>query len=308
MSKGQKAQKGQKGFARNMTRRDPWRDRAEQLETDLAEAQESVKAWVQAGTRHESAHQVTRTKLEGSHIVNKALKGEVARLKAESTRQGKKMEGFRSRDGLFGQATTELAQLKAERAQQQRELGAQGKHIASLQSKVFLLEQSNENYRNCIQAFTDLTHEDDKLEDQENIAPPSSFSSGGAVAAADGRSGKSFTGSTANRKNRHRWKGIAREVLKQFPPEQMLATVAALHEELHTNNEILATTLKNLPADKLKEMIPSDFLDDIEKKAQRAYAGAVQNHWSTAKCLDMKYSAPLSRSKYDIFRKQISGV
>ena len=76
-----------------------------------------------------------------------------------------------------------------------------------------------------------------------------------------------------------------------------------MHEELLGNNEILQTTLKNLPDDKLREVVPPAFLDAVEKKAQKGFADAMQRHWTSAKCLDIKYSAPLSRSKYDRLRK-----
>ena len=319
--------KGKKGFQKKVTRRDPWRDRAVVLQADLDEAQEVVQTWASTAKRRESESRLAYSALLAKSTADadglRILKKELALSRREVTRLHKMMATLHGRNSALEEEAAELQVLREEHAKaragvelQHSENSTQAKTILALRTKILPLEQSNRHLRDCIQKFADITHEADQ--DEDHIDPPAASVSGGRGRAGEGgggggmtsdfRSSKPFRGSVKSRTNLNRWKNFARDALTvRLPAEQLLVAVSALHEELLGNNKILQTMLKNLPADKLREVTPPDFLATVEKKAQQAFADAMQSHWTAARCLDIKYSAPLSRSKYDRLRKQLSG-
>jgi hypothetical protein len=108
-----------------------------------------------------------------------------------------------------------------------------------------------------------------------------------------------------------RWKKYAKSVLTRFTPDQLKTTIAALYSELLQDSACLASALSDAyvrSPDTFDVLLPPGFISGRIKQGQEEFVRSITEHWSEARCLDLKFRNWLSREKYDQVRNSLSST
>ena len=120
-----------------------------------------------------------------------------------------------------------------------------------------------------------------------------------------------FTGDGSNRSTRIRWKNFALNALSRFSSEQLRITISGLYADLLKDRVCLSSALLDAferNSDTFEALLPPGFLTERLLKCQEDFVAAMTEHWSTARCLDIKIRNWLSREKYDQVRRSLSNT
>ena len=157
-------------------------------------------------------------------------------------------------------------------------------------------------------------------ENIDDIAPPPSSASGGCLGGIVEKDaeefrpssmGRAFIGDGSNRSTLSRWKKYAKSVLARFSPEQFRITISGLYAELLDEGACLSSALSDAlqrNPDTFEELLPTGFMTERLLKCQEDFVASMTQHWSRARCLDIKFRNWLSREKYDQVRRSLSST